>query len=107
TRLPRLSTANVCQRWGLAAIPGACRTVVGMTKHGHVLRFHEIDRSQVALVGGKGAHLAELSRVEGVRVPPGFCVTTQAFERFMEGAPSIGERLERLSRLRPDDHEAI
>src|SRR5881275_316937 len=73
----------------------------------YVLGFQEIDRKQVAIVGGKGAHLGELSRIEGIRVPPGFCVTTDAFRRIMAEAPSIDDRLDRLSRLRPDDREAI
>jgi hypothetical protein len=30
-----------------------------------VLDFEEIDQTQVAIVGGKGAHLGELSRIEG------------------------------------------
>ena len=73
----------------------------------YVLGFEEIDEAQVALVGGKGAHLRELSRIEGIRVPPGFCVTTDAFRRIMREAPSIDDRLDRLSRLKPDDREAI
>jgi rifampicin phosphotransferase len=73
----------------------------------YVLDFQEIDQAQVAVVGGKGAHLGELSRIEGVRVPAGFCVTTDAFRRIMAEAPSIGDRLDRLSRLEPDDREAI
>ncbi len=73
----------------------------------YVLDFQEIDQTQVAVVGGKGAHLGELSRIEGLRVPAGFCVTTDAFQRIMAGAPSIGDRLARLSRLKPDDREAI
>ena len=73
----------------------------------YVLDFQKIDQTQVALVGGKGAHLAELSRIEGIRVPPGFCVTTDAFRRIMAQAPSIDDRLDRLSRLEPDDREAI
>ena len=72
-----------------------------------VLSFQEIDQTQVALVGGKGAHLGELSRIEGLRVPAGFCVTTDAFQRIMAKAPSIGDRLDRLSRLKQDDGEAI
>jgi pyruvate,water dikinase len=72
-----------------------------------VLGFQEIDQTQVAVVGGKGAHLGELSRIEGLRVPAGFCVTTEAFRRILAEAPSIDERLDRLSRLRPDDREAI
>ena len=73
----------------------------------YVLDFQEIDQTQVAVVGGKGAHLGELSRIEGIRVPAGFCVTTDAFRRIKEDAPSIDERLDRLSRLSPHDHEAI
>src|ERR671916_3390315 len=73
----------------------------------YVLDFQEIDQTQVAVVGGKGAHLGELSRIEGIRVPAGFCVTTDAFRRIMDDAPSIDDRLDRLSRLNPDDREAI
>ncbi|GAA5019863.1 phosphoenolpyruvate synthase [Kitasatospora paranensis] len=69
--------------------------------------LHEADRTQVAIVGGKGAHLGELSRIDGIRVPAGFCVTTDAFRRIMMEAPSIEGRLDRLSRLNPDDREAI
>ena len=73
----------------------------------YVLGFQEIDQTQVAVVGGKGAHLGELSRIEGIRVPAGFCVTTAAFRRIMADAPTIDERLDRLSRLNLDDREAI
>jgi rifampicin phosphotransferase len=72
----------------------------------YVLGFQEIDQTQVAVVGGKGANLGELSRIDGLRVPPGFCVTTDAFQRIMAQAPSIDARLDRLSRLKPDDREA-
>jgi rifampicin phosphotransferase len=73
----------------------------------YVLRFQKIDRTQVALVGGKAAHLAELSRIEGIRVPAGFCVTTDAFQRILAEAPSLDDLLDRLSRLKPDDREGI
>ena len=73
----------------------------------YVLRLEEIDHAQVAVVGGKGAHLGELSRMEGIRVPAAFCVTTDAFHRIMADAPSVDDRLDRLSRLAPDDREAI
>jgi pyruvate,water dikinase len=74
---------------------------------GYVLDFHEIDQTQVAVVGGKGAHLGELSRIEGIRVPAGFCITTDAYERILADAPSVNGRLDRLSRLEPDDRDAI
>ncbi|WP_255638471.1 rifamycin-inactivating phosphotransferase [Amycolatopsis sp. DSM 110486] len=72
-----------------------------------VLDFREIDRDQIDLVGGKGAHLGELSRIDGVRVPPGYCVTTHAFRRVLAGVPELGSGLDRLARLDPDDRETI
>ena len=74
---------------------------------GDVLDFQEIDQTRVGAVGGKGAALAELSRIEGIRVPAGFCVTTDAFARVLADTPSIEDRLDRLSRLTPGDREAI
>jgi rifampicin phosphotransferase len=73
----------------------------------YVLDFREIDQTQVAVVGGKGAVLGELSRIEGICVPAGFCVTTDAFQRILAQAPSIDDRLDRLSRLKPDERDAI
>ncbi|MFD0341394.1 rifamycin-inactivating phosphotransferase [Streptomyces sp. NPDC127117] len=73
----------------------------------YVLDLQEVDETQVAVVGGKGAHLGGLSRIEGVRVPGGFCVTTDAFRRVMAGVPAVGERLDRLSRLDPEDRVAV
>jgi rifampicin phosphotransferase len=73
----------------------------------YVLGFSEIDETQVAVVGGKGAHLGELLQIEGIRVPPGFCVTTGAFRRIMAQAPSIDDQLDRLSCLNSDDRDAI
>src|SRR5438093_411638 len=73
----------------------------------YVLGFHEIDQTQIAIVGGKGAHLGELSRIDGIRVPAGFCVTTDAFQRIVADATSIDEPLGQLSRLKPDDRDLI
>jgi len=74
---------------------------------GYVRSFEEIDRTQVAVVGGKGAHLGELTRIDGSGVPAGFCVTTDAFRRILADTPAIGDRLDRLSTLEADDREAI
>jgi phosphoenolpyruvate synthase/pyruvate phosphate dikinase len=73
----------------------------------YVVDLHETDASQAAIVGGKGAHLGELTRIDGVRVPDGFCVTTDAFRRIMAEAPSADGLLDQLSRLDPDDREAV
>ena len=73
----------------------------------YVLGFHEIDQTQVAVVGGKGANLGELSRIEGIRVPDGFCVTTDTFRTIVAHAPSIDDQLDRLSRVDAGDRESI
>lgn len=72
-----------------------------------VIALEDIDQSQVALVGGKGAQLGELSRIEGITVPPGFCVTTDAFAGFLPRIPGLAERLDSLAELSPEHGEGI
>src|SRR5690242_16050645 len=79
----------------------------GATELRYVMGFKQIDSTNVADVGGKGAHLGELSRLDGVLVPDGFCVTTDAFQRVMAEAPSVDAQLDLLSRVSPDDRAAI
>ncbi|MGW1962632.1 rifamycin-inactivating phosphotransferase [Streptomyces sp. NPDC001935] len=73
----------------------------------YVLDLREADRTSIAVVGGKGAHLGGLWEIEGVRVPAGFCVTTDAFRRIMAAEPSLDDQLDALSGVDPDDREAI
>ncbi|WP_433833035.1 rifamycin-inactivating phosphotransferase [Actinoplanes sp. CA-015351] len=49
----------------------------------YVIDLDQVDETQVALVGGKGANLGALTRLDGVEVPAGFCVTTHAFRRVV------------------------
>ena len=72
-----------------------------------VLSLEDIGKTEAGLAGGKGTNLGELSRINGVRVPAGFCVTTDAFRLIMMTAPGIGDPLDRLSRLDPGEREAI
>ncbi len=44
-----------------------------------------------ALLGGKGANLAEMSRIDGVPVPPGFTVTTEACNTYLAGEDHFPE----------------
>lgn len=75
-------------------------------QHVVVVGLPDVDRTWLAIVGGKGAHLGELARLSGVQVPAGFCVTAHAYERVVAVA-SIDDLLERLSAVRPNDREAI
>lgn len=70
----------------------------------YVRDFADGDRSQADLLGGKGANLAEMSRL-GFPVPPGFTVTTEACRAYLrDGAlpeglqDEVGEHLDRLER---------
>ncbi len=48
-----------------------------------VLWFHEIDKDDVATVGGKGANLGEMTR-SGFPVPNGFVVTSAAYVHMID-----------------------
>src|SRR3954469_8252219 len=72
----------------------------------YTLDLQDIDATQVALAGGKGAQLGELARIPGVHVPAGFCVTTEAFERGM--ADDVAADITRaLTQLGEDDAYAV
>ncbi|GAA4557832.1 rifamycin-inactivating phosphotransferase [Pseudonocardia xishanensis] len=68
---------------------------------GAVVGLDELGRADLALAGGKGANLGELTRIAGVRVPPGFCVTVEAYRRVVAGSPSFEAALDRLAELGP------
>jgi len=48
-----------------------------------VLWFEELGKGDIPLVGGKNANLGEMTKA-GIPVPPGFAITAQAYERFIE-----------------------
>ena len=73
----------------------------------NVLFFHEIDQTHHPLVGGKAFHLARLSRMEGVRVPEGFCVTTEAYKRVVTQREELHPLIDQLSTLKVEDREKI
>lgn len=72
-----------------------------------VLKFQEIDKTKQTLVGGKGANLGELAKIEGIRVPDGFCVSTQAFQKLIGEASSLNNLLDQLSRLKVEERDQI
>ena len=71
-----------------------------MTEKKWVYLFKEVDEAGKyvggewegvrALLGGKGANLAEMTRI-GVPVPPGFTVTTEACNAYLEGGGKFPE----------------
>lgn len=73
----------------------------------YILDFREIDKTKLALVGGKGANLGELSRIEGIQVPDGFCITTQAFKEIIDGDGEINSLLDQLAVLTVGNRKEI
>lgn len=73
----------------------------------YVLGFGDIDKTKLMVVGGKGANLGELARINGICVPNGFCITTDAFKRMLEETPSISELLAQLAFLKVEDRAKI
>ncbi len=59
-----------------------------------VVWLEKVGKDDVPLVGGKGANLGEMTQLQ-LPVPPGFVVTTKAFDRLM-GINSLGEQIKEL-----------
>jgi len=74
----------------------------GREKEQYILFFEEIDHALLPLVGGKGANLGELTRA-GLPVPPGFCITTEAYQQVAERA-DLNELLDRLASKEGQTH---
>lgn len=73
----------------------------------NVFRFQDIDQTTRMLVGGKGANLGELIKIEGIQVPDGFCISTEVFKRIMVETPPINQLLDQLSVLKTEDRVKI
>lgn len=73
----------------------------------YVLDFQEIDKTKLMIVGGKGANLGELSRINGILVPEGFCVTTEAYKKIIGNNSEFNALLNELAHLNMSDIEKI
>ncbi|KQN99894.1 phosphoenolpyruvate synthase [Paenibacillus sp. Leaf72] len=72
-----------------------------------VLGFQEMDKTQLLLVGGKGLNLGQLSKIEGIQVPEGFCVTTVGYQKVIEQNETYHALLNRLTLLKVEDRNQI
>ncbi|GAA4307253.1 phosphoenolpyruvate synthase [Compostibacter hankyongensis] len=73
----------------------------------YLMDFREIDKTMLSSVGGKGAGLGELCRIQGIRVPEGFCITTEAYKEITENNRELNRLLNELTRLKLPDRENI
>lgn len=73
----------------------------------YVLGIQESDRTKAMLVGGKGANLGELSAISGIKVPEGFCVSTEAYRKVTGSQRELNGLLDALTQLKADDRATI
>lgn len=71
-----------------------------------ILYFHQVNRTHLGVVGGKGANLGELVQA-GFDVPEGFCVTTKAYQSFIATSNQMDQLLEQLNSLEPGELDHI
>jgi pyruvate,water dikinase len=71
-----------------------------------ILDFRKLNKSSLPLVGGKNASLGEMINA-GIRVPPGFAVTTNSYSVFMEKAGINNTIFSLLADLDPDNMAAL
>lgn len=65
----------------------------------YIKNIKSIDKSALLSVGGKGINLGELSRIDGINVPGGFCITTEAYKETVDADIELKSLLENLYEL--------
>ncbi|HEY9260528.1 phosphoenolpyruvate synthase [Chitinophaga sp.] len=78
-----------------------------MRTRSFVCSLADIDKTNTDLVGGKGANLGELARIAGIRVPEGFCVTTEAYKKITGDNQVLHRLLDELTQLKADERSSI
>ena len=61
--------------------------------------FEEIRKGDIAIAGGKGANLGEMTQA-GITVPPGVVLTADAYDFFMEAGGIEPQKFESASQIR-------
>lgn len=73
----------------------------------YLLSLAQIDHNSHALVGGKAANLASLTKIEKLTVPAGICLTTQAFRDVVQTNPHFQELLQQLTQTKSSDQRVV
>ena len=71
-----------------------------------VQKFEDLNKSDIGIAGGKGANLGELTQA-GIPVPPGFVVTAETYEKFMEDSGINDKVLDILDSIDINDTKAL
>ncbi len=90
-----------------AAVRSSLAARVAIPKTDYVLPLQDLTKDHVAVAGGKMAQLAELANALNLPVPPGFVVSTYAYQAFLEHNQIHGLVREKVSRLNIRDYDAL
>ena len=72
----------------------------------NIIWFKNCSSKDFPQVGGKNANLGEMFQL-GLRVPPGFAVTTHAFDTFIDRGRVRNKIVRTLSQIPPEDIHAL
>jgi pyruvate, water dikinase len=72
----------------------------------HIVGLAEVSESDLPLVGGKASKLGELVR-RGLPIPPGFVVTTELYQNFVDATKLRSEIPEALTTIDPADSASV
>jgi len=73
----------------------------------YLFNFQEIHESKPGLVGGKGWNLGQLFGIEGINVPDGFCITTEAYRTAIKHNEEFTALVSQLAILKAEDRTQI
>lgn len=72
----------------------------------HVEFFEELNKEDVAIAGGKGANLGELTQA-GIPVPPGFVITSRTYDQFMKETGIFDEIMDILDSIDVNNNQEL
>jgi pyruvate, water dikinase len=72
----------------------------------HIVGLEEVSESDLSLVGGKASKLGELVR-RGLPIPPGFVVTTELYQQFVDETPLKTEIPAALQEIDPNNSSTV
>jgi pyruvate, water dikinase len=72
----------------------------------YVAYFEDLKKDDVAVAGGKGANLGELTQA-GIPVPPGFVITAATYNKFMKDTGIFNEIMDILDAIEVDNTKEL
>lgn len=72
----------------------------------YVAKFESLNKEDIGIAGGKGANLGELTQA-GIPVPPGFVVTAETYNKFMNETGILNNIINMLNRLDVNDTKKL